>query len=124
MKLKIDTTGVQFLCTRPAQARTERDTGAPRVDRQTGEPLWQVQVAAVDETGAEVLAVTVAGQPDVAVGSPVVVADLVAIPWTQGERSGVAYRAGSIRSGGAPIAGFAAGASKSGPAQPTGRQVP
>lgn len=82
-----------------------------------------MQLAAVDETGAEVLAVTVAGQPEVAVGSPVVVEDLVAIPWTQGERSGVAYRAGSVRSGGTPLAGFGASGPKPASAHSPVRQV-
>jgi hypothetical protein len=40
-----------------------------------------------------VLSVTVAGEPKVAVGQPVTVADLVAMPWNQDGRSGVAYRA-------------------------------
>lgn len=105
MKLNIDVTGVQFFCTRGPVARTDRDTGVPRMDRETGLPLWQVQLAALDATGGEVLAVTVAGQLEVAVGSPVTVEGLVAIPWTQGDRSGVAYRAASIRSSGSPIAG-------------------
>jgi len=108
MRLTIDTTGVTFFCTRTPEARTDRDTGAQRMDRETGGPLWQVQVAALDATGGEVLAVTVVGQPQVAVGSPVMVERLVAIPWTQGDRSGVAYRAASILSTGAPIAGVIA----------------
>ena len=95
MKLNIDTTGVTFLCTREPQAKTDRETGAPKVDRETGEAQWQIQLAALDSTGGEVLLVTVAGRPDVGVGSPVAVEDLVAIPWSQGDRSGVAYRAGS-----------------------------
>lgn len=98
MKLKIDTEGVSFLCTRVAEQRTDRDSGAVRLDRETGQPLWQVQVAALDATGGEVLAVTVAGQPgNLTAGSPVVIESLVAIPWSQGDRSGVAYRAASIR---------------------------
>jgi hypothetical protein len=105
MQLKIDISGVQFFCTREAQARTDRETGAPKVDRATGEPQWQVQVAALDATGGEVLAVTVAGQPEVTVGAPVAMEGLVAIPWHQGERSGVAYKASSLRSSGTPIVG-------------------
>jgi hypothetical protein len=104
MKLNIDTTGVTFLCTRDPQAKTDRETGVPKVDRETGEAQWQVQLAALDTTGGEVLAVTVAGRPDVAVGCPIAVENLVAIPWSQGDRSGVAYRAGAIRSLGAAIA--------------------
>ena len=103
MKLNIDVRGVQFFCTREAQARTDRDTGVPRIDRETGLPLWQLQVAALDATGGEVLAITVVGEPSVNVGQPVTVEGLVAIPWTQGDRSGVAYRAASIRPSGTPI---------------------
>ena len=103
MKLNIDVNGVQFFCTRAAEARTDRDTGAPRMDRETGQPLWQVQVAALDATGGEVLAITVVGEPSVAVGQPVTIEGLVAIPWSQGDRSGVAYRASSIRPSGTPI---------------------
>ncbi len=123
MRLKIDTTGVNFLCTRPAQARTERDTGAPRIDKETGRPLWQVQLAALDETGGEVLNVTVVGALEVTVGAPVAVEGLVAIPWSQGDRSGVAYRAASIRQGGSPITGPASSLAKSEATHPSGRHV-
>ena len=97
MRLTIDTTNVTFFCTRAAEPRTDRETGAPRIDRETNLPLWQVQLAALDPSGGEVLAVTVAGQPTVQVGAPVEVKGLVAIPWSQGDRSGVAYRAAELR---------------------------
>ena len=95
---------VTFFCTRVPEARTDRDTGVPRMDRESGLPLWQVQLAALDETGGEVLAVTMAGEPKVTVGSDVSLDSLVAIPWSQGDRSGVAYRAAriSVASGSAP----------------------
>lgn len=106
MRLFINTQDVTFFCTRPAEQRTDRDTGVVRMDRETGLPLWQVQLAALDTTGGEVIAVTVAGEPaKVTVGSPVAIDGLVAIPWTQGERSGVAYRAAAIRTTGSPIPG-------------------
>ena len=123
MKLNIDTTGVTFLCTREPQAKTDRETGAPKVDRETGEAQWQIQLAALDQTGGEVLLVTVAGRPDVAVGSPVAVEDLVAIPWSQGDRSGVAYRAGNIRSLGSPIAGVPGAGPANRPAPASGKQA-
>jgi hypothetical protein len=123
MKLNIDITGVTFLCTREPQAKTDRETGAPKVDRETGEAQWQVQLAALDSTGGEVLLVTVAGRPDVGVGSPVAVEDLVAIPWSQGDRSGVAYRAGGIRSLGTSIAGVASAGPASRPAASSGKQA-
>ncbi|WP_062887280.1 SCO3933 family regulatory protein [Mycobacterium avium] len=96
MKLRIETSGVTFLCTRVPEQRTNFDTGAPRVDKATGQALWQVQLIALDATGGEVLAVTVVGEPKVTVGQPVAVAGLVALPWSQDGRSGIAYRAESI----------------------------
>ena len=60
---------------------------------------------ALDAAGGEVLALTVAGEPDVRVGEPVAVEGLIAMPWSQGDRSGVAFRAAEIRSTGAPLPG-------------------
>lgn len=56
-----------------------------------------MQVVALNDGGAEVIAVKVAGQPKgVTQGSTVKVTGLVATPWTMGDRSGVAYRADQI----------------------------
>jgi hypothetical protein len=96
MKLRIDTTGVTFLCTRIPEQRTNFDTGAPRIDKATGQALWLVQLIALDATGGEVLAVTVVGEPKVTVGQPAAVSGLVALPWSQDGRSGIAYRAETI----------------------------
>lgn len=96
MKLNIDTTNVTFTCTRAPEPRTNFETGQPRVDKATGMPLWQVQVMALDESGGDVIAVTVAGEPKVAAGRAVTITGLVALPWSQDGRSGVAYRADEI----------------------------
>ena len=64
MKLRIDTTGVSFTCTRAPEQRLNL-TGRPRVDKATGVPLWLVQVMALDESGGDVISVTVAGEPQV-----------------------------------------------------------
>jgi hypothetical protein len=108
MKLRIDTNGVSFVCTRAPEQRLSFDTGQPRIDRDTGQPLWQVQLMALDGSGAEVIAVTVAGEPGVTVAQPVQVAGLVALPWNQDGRGGVAFRADSVRAAGAPLAGVIA----------------
>jgi hypothetical protein len=114
MRLRIDISAVQFFCTRVPEQRTVHETGAPRIDKQTGLVLWQVQVMALDPDGGEVLAVTVAGEPEVKVGEPVTVDGLIAIPWSQGDRSGVAFRAASIRSVGAAGGGLASRPAASG----------
>lgn len=119
MRLRIDTGAVQFFCTRLPEQRTVHETGAPRIDKETGQVLWQVQVMALDPDGGEVLAVTVAGEPEVKVGQPVTVDGLIAIPWSQGDRSGVAFRAASIQSASAAAGGLTSRpAASSGSSQP------
>ena len=108
MKLRIDTTGVSFVCTRAPEQRLAFDSGQPKVDRETGLPLWQVQLMALDASGGDVIAVTVAGDPNVTVGQPAQVDGLVALPWSQEGRSGIAFRADAIRASGAPLAGVIA----------------
>lgn len=105
MKLRIATTGVSFVCTRAPEPRIAFDSGQPKVDRDTGLPLWQVQLMALDASGGDVIAVTVAGEPNVTVGQPVQVEGLVALPWSQDGRSGTAFRADAIHAAGAPLAG-------------------
>jgi hypothetical protein len=108
MKLRIDTAGVSFVCTRSPEQRLAFDSGQPKVDRETGLPLWQVQLMALDASGGDVIAVTVAGDPNLTVGQPVQVDGLVALPWNQEGRSGIAFRADAIHASGAPLAGVIA----------------
>ncbi|HEY6576014.1 MAG TPA: hypothetical protein VI029_14000 [Mycobacterium sp.] len=108
MKLSMDTAGVSFVCTRAPEPRIAFDTGQAKTDRETGLPLWQVQLMALDTSGGDVIAVTVAGDPNVTVGQPVQVDGLVALPWSQEGRSGIAFRADAIRASGAPLAGVIA----------------
>ena len=70
---------------------------APKADG-NGLPLYTVQVAAMFGDQGEVLAVKVAGEPaGITAGAPVQLAELVAQPWELGDRSGISYRAASIR---------------------------
>jgi predicted transcriptional regulator len=65
---------------------------------ENGEPLYVVQLIALSDGAAEILAVKVPGLPSAGIrqGHPVRVAGLVAQPWTMGDRSGVAFRAARI----------------------------
>jgi hypothetical protein len=72
-------------------------TRAPKADA-SGLPLFTVQVAAMFQDQGEVLPIKVAGEPaGITAGLPVQIAGLVAQPWELGERSGISYRAASIR---------------------------
>ena len=97
MRLRVDTSEVQrFIVSRAPAPKTNRETGVQRADTQTGELLYTVQVMALDDTGGDVLGVTVPGEPRVTVGQDVRVEGLVATYWEQNGRSGVAFRAASI----------------------------
>ena len=92
MKLEIRTDRMQFLATRAPEPKTDQD-GRQKRDQRTQEPLWQTELVALDADGAEVIRVATAFEPKVTPGQYVQVAELVASPWSMGDRSGVAYRA-------------------------------
>ena len=95
MRIKMDTTAIRFMITKPAAPKTDQK-GQQKVDQRTGALLWQLQVMALDENGGEILTVTFDAEPKINVGEFVQLHELVAIPWSQGDRSGVAFRAAGI----------------------------
>ena len=93
--IKVDTTGTRY--TVGAAPRPKNDMeGRQRTDRQTGTPLFTTQLVKVDDEGAEILSVTTPGAPSVEQGAEVRPVALIAIPWQQGQRSGVAFKADRI----------------------------
>jgi hypothetical protein len=97
MKLPVDTAAIAFLCAVEAEPVVDFETKRPRAD-ENGEPLYLVQLIAMTDGAAEILAVKVAGLPGPGIrqGHPVKVHGLVAQPWTMADRSGVAFRAARI----------------------------
>lgn len=96
MQLEIKTEGrVEFVVSRAPQPKNDND-GRQKTDRETGELLHVTELVAMDDTGAEVIRVTTAGQPRVTKRQPVTVVKLVATPWTIDGRGGVAFRADAI----------------------------
>lgn len=105
MRLPIDTQGLRFLAVAPAQRLTEFEQGKRREERrprtnEQGEILHAVQLVVMGGGEAEVLRVTVAGEPKVTEGQPVQVEGLTAFPWEMEGRSGVSFRAEHIRTQG------------------------
>jgi hypothetical protein len=118
MQLEIRTEGVDFVVSRAPQPKNDND-GRQKTDRETGAPLHVTEVVAMDDTGAEVIKVTTAGEPRVAKRQLVTVVKLVATPWNIDGRGGVAFRADSITpvpitASPAPGAGSRAGAAAGG----------
>jgi hypothetical protein len=96
MRLPVDTSSIAFLCALEPQPVLAFDTKQQRAD-ENGEPLYVVQLIALTDGAAEILAVKVAGMPSgIRQGHPVKVSGLVAQPWTMNDRSGVAFRAARV----------------------------
>ena len=97
MKLPVDTSAIAFLCAMPPETVVDFETKRPRADK-NGEPLYVIQLLAMGDGSADLLAVKVPGTPSQAIrqGHPVKVTGLVAQPWTMNDRSGVAFRAARV----------------------------
>ncbi|MBD0736438.1 hypothetical protein [Streptomyces sp. CBMA29] len=105
--LPIDTTKyTAIICAVPPAPRVaNRETGQLRVDRDTGRTVFQVGLCLMSAGSADVVNVSVAGEPSgVQLGMPVHVRDLVATPWENDGRHGVAFRAAEILPFSAPSA--------------------
>jgi hypothetical protein len=101
MRLLIDTTGMTFTVGSNFEPVTDYETKQPKTDRDTGAPLAQVQLICFYADGqgrprSEILTVKVPDPKPVPAGSPVRVHELVANPWANNGRNGVAYRAAVI----------------------------
>jgi hypothetical protein len=96
MRLPVDTSAIAFLCALEPHPLLDFQSKQQRAD-ENGEPLYVVQLIALAEGEAEILAVKVPGLPSgIRQGHPVKVTGLVAQPWTMNDRSGVAFRAARI----------------------------
>jgi hypothetical protein len=62
MKLPVDTSAIAFLCAVEAEPVVDFETKRPRAD-ENGEPLYLVQLIAMTDGAAEILAVKVPGLP-------------------------------------------------------------
>lgn len=98
--LPIDTakfTGI-ICAVAPTPRVANRETGQLRVDRETGKTVYQVGLCLMAGTSADVVTVSVPGEPTgLHNGMPVQVRDLVATPWENEGRHGVAFRATEIK---------------------------
>jgi hypothetical protein len=96
VKLPVDTSAITFLCALEPHPLLDFQSKQQRAD-ENGEPLYVVQLIALAEGEAEILAVKVPGTPSgIRQGHPVKVHGLVAQPWTMNDRSGVSFRAARV----------------------------
>ena len=101
MRFPIDTSRLKFLVVAPAEELRQFEEGKPREAwaRRTdanGEVLWRVQVVALGDGDAEIIRLTVAGDPKVGQGEMVRVEGMTAQAWEMEGRSGMAFRCQAI----------------------------
>jgi hypothetical protein len=97
VRLPVETSAMVLVAMAAPEPVVDFTTRQPKADS-SGQPLYTVQVAAMYGDQGDVLAVKVAGEPaGIRPGMAVEIAGLVAQPWDLGDRSGVSYRAASIR---------------------------
>jgi hypothetical protein len=103
VRFPIDTSRLKFLVVAAPEELLQFEEGKPREAwaRRTdanGDVLWRVQVVALGDGDAEIIRVTVPGDPKVGQGEMVRVADMTIQGWEMDGRSGTSFRATSIRS--------------------------
>ncbi|MGW4030930.1 SCO3933 family regulatory protein [Streptomyces sp. NPDC004838] len=82
----------------PSPRVANRETGQLKIDRETGKTMYQVGLCLMSGATAEVVNVSVPGEPTgVQLGMPVQVRNLVAMPWENDGRHGIAFRAEEIK---------------------------
>src|SRR4051794_41480368 len=115
MRLPIDTSQLKFLVVAPAEPLRQYEEGkpreawAPRVDG-NGEVLWRVQLVALGDGEAEIIRVSVSGDPNVPQGEMVRVEGMTAQPWEMEGRNGIAFRALRVKPAASRTAGEKAAA--------------
>jgi hypothetical protein len=82
VRLPIDTSQLTFVGGAPARPLTDFETKQLKADLTTDEPLYNVQVVALDSEGAEVIQLKMAGDPKVGKGAMLKLEGLVALPWS------------------------------------------
>jgi hypothetical protein len=97
VRLPVDTSAIAFLCALAPEPLVDFETRRPKAD-ENGEPLYVIQLLAMGDGSADLLAVKVSGVPSQAIrqGVPVKVSGLVAQPWTMNDRAGVSFRAATV----------------------------
>jgi hypothetical protein len=105
MRIPVDTSGLTLMAAAAARPVTDFDTRQHKAD-ENGELLYNLQVVLMDSEGAQIITVKVPGDPQVGQGALLQLEGLVAMPWSMNDRSGVAFRANSVKvtgvAGGSP----------------------
>src|SRR3954447_26266085 len=98
MRLPIDTSRLQFLVVAAAEPLKQYEEGKPREAwaarvNTNGEVLWRGQLGALGDGEAEIIRVSLPGDPAVEQGEMVRVEAMTAQAWEMDGRNGMSFRA-------------------------------
>jgi len=96
--IPVDATRLTMLVV--TEPRAQLKDGQPVLDRRTGRPMWNLDVAVIIEGRADMttLGLPEGGFPkELGAGGLIVPELMVAIPWAKPERSGVMTRADAVK---------------------------
>jgi hypothetical protein len=107
MRLPIHAQGLRFTAVAPAEQLRRYEKDKPWEEREPrtnehGEVLYTVQLVVMGNNEAQVIRVTIAGDPKVSAEQSVQVEGLSALAWEMEGRSGVSFRAEKIVPQGGP----------------------
>jgi len=94
-----------LMCVVPPEPRVNQETGQIRTDAD-GTETWVVGVSVrqLDRRRADVIEVTVSGEPKgITEGMRVILNDLMAVAWEIDGRKGTSFRASAVLPGAAPV---------------------
>lgn len=107
MNLPMDTTTTKFQASLPPKPVFEFGTKNQKLDPESGDPMFTLEVVVFSDSGAEVLPVKFAGQPPVGIksGTELRLSGLVAWTWVMKDGShGVSFKAARVEiAHGAPV---------------------
>jgi hypothetical protein len=98
MNLLLDISQTEFTVARGWEPKVDQN-GAQRLNRDNV-PLFVADLMARSrrDGAVEIVKVTAAGlQPELTINATVIPVDLEAIPWSQNNRSGIAYRVSAVK---------------------------
>ena len=102
MDLYVDTSGITFLAGSSPEPVLDFESKEPKLDRETKRPLYAVRLNAYfkgrdGKDRTEILTVKTTDPTPIPPMTQVMVEGLLAIPWVNNGKNGVAYRAERIR---------------------------
>ncbi|MFI5959316.1 hypothetical protein [Cryptosporangium sp. NPDC051539] len=103
-EISVNLTGAIVLSAGVAQPRTDRKSGEQLIDRETGAPLYRVQMLVIQAAGAQLADVTVPNAAGLPVAAPLRVEGMRINQYEFDGRSGISWRADSVEAiGGACV---------------------